>query len=43
VNRIEAKAAANGRVGGVEQARIQSVESRQSRRIFRRKHNLCHD
>lgn len=43
VNRIEAHAAANGRIGVVEQARIQSVENRQSRRIFRKKHNLRHD
>jgi hypothetical protein len=43
VHRIEANAAADGHVGVVEQARIQSVESRQSRRIFRKKHNLRHE
>jgi hypothetical protein len=43
VHRIEANAAANGRVGVVEQARIQSVENRQSRHIFRKKHNLRHE
>lgn len=43
VHRIEANAAANGRVGVAEQARIQSVENRQSRRIFRKKHNLRHE
>ena len=43
MNRIEANAAANGRVGVVEQARTQSVENRQSRGIFRKLHNLRHD
>lgn len=43
VNRIEASAAADGRVGAAEQARIQSVENRQNRQIFRKKHNLRHD
>lgn len=41
-NRIEANAAADGRVGPLEQARIQSVENRQSRHIYRKKHNLRH-
>ncbi|MFO1401868.1 MAG: hypothetical protein U1F30_11765 [Steroidobacteraceae bacterium] len=39
-NRIEANSAADGRVGPLEQARIQSVENRQSRHIYRKKHNL---
>lgn len=41
-NRIEANSAADGRVGPLEQARIQSVENRQSRHIYRKKHNLRH-
>jgi hypothetical protein len=40
VSRIEANSAADGRVGALEQARIQSVENRQSRHIYRKKHNL---
>lgn len=43
VNRIKVNAAADGRVGVVEQARIHSVENRQSRHIFRKKHNLRHE
>jgi hypothetical protein len=42
VNRIEANSAADGRVGPLEQARIQSLENRQSRHIYRKKHNLRH-
>ncbi len=41
-HRIEANAAADGRVGPLEQARIQSVQNRQSRHIYRKKHNLRH-
>ena len=40
--RIEANSAADGHVGPLEQARIQSVENRQSRHIYRKKHNLRH-
>lgn len=39
VDRATARAAADGRVGGAEQARIQAREDRQSARIHRRKHN----
>lgn len=39
VDRGEANAAANGRVGAGEQARIQGRENRQSARIFNKKHN----
>lgn len=39
VDAREARAAANGRVGRVEQAGIQRSEDRQSRRVFRKKHN----
>ena len=39
VDRKEANAAADGRVGPVEQARIQRTENRQSRHIYRKKHN----
>jgi hypothetical protein len=35
----EVRAVANGRVGVVEQAGIQRSENRQSRRVFRKKHN----
>jgi len=40
VNRVEANAAANGRVGVAEQGRIQSLENRQGRRILRKECNL---
>lgn len=39
VNRAEANSAANGRVGGVEQARTQGKENVQSRRVYNKKHN----
>jgi hypothetical protein len=39
VDRATARAAANGRVGAGEQARIQAREARQSARIYRKKHN----
>ncbi len=39
VAHTEARAAANGRVGAMEQARVQHAENRQSRRIYRKKHN----
>ena len=39
VDRRESRAAANGRIGAVEQRSIQRSENRQSRRIFRKKHN----
>lgn len=39
VDAREARAAANGRVGAVEQAGIQRSENRNSRRIARKKHN----
>ena len=39
VDRKEANAAADGRVGAREQGRIQRTENRQSRRIYRKKHN----
>lgn len=39
VNRAEANSAANGRVGGVEQARIQGKDNVQSRRVYNKKHN----
>ena len=39
VNRRETNAAANGHIGAGEQARIQRSENRQSRRVFRKKHN----
>ncbi len=39
VNRAEANAAANGRVGAGEQARIQGKENVQSKRIYDKKHN----
>lgn len=39
VDRKEANAAANGRVGAKEQAGIQKAENKQSRRIYRKKHN----
>jgi hypothetical protein len=41
-HRIMARSAADGRVGPLEQARIQSVQNRQSRHIYRKKHNLRH-
>src|SRR4051812_29975485 len=39
VDRKEANAAANGRVGAVEQHSIQRSENRQSARVYRKKHN----
>lgn len=39
VNRAEARAGADGHVSANEQARIQNKENRQSRKIFREKHN----
>jgi hypothetical protein len=39
VNGREANAAANGHVGAAEQRGIQRSESRQSRRVYRKKHN----
>lgn len=39
VDRATSRAAADGRVGAREQARLQAREDRQSRRIFRRKHD----
>ncbi len=39
VDRKEARAGADGRVGPYEQHSIQRTESRQSRNIFRKKHN----
>jgi hypothetical protein len=38
-DRKEANAAANGHVSAREQARIQNAENKQSRRIYRKKHN----
>ncbi|MDB6007974.1 MAG: hypothetical protein JWL65_224, partial [Gammaproteobacteria bacterium] len=39
VNGREANAAANGHVGAAEQRGIQRSENRQSRRVYRKKHN----
>jgi hypothetical protein len=39
VDRSEARAGANGRVGAGEQARIQGKENRQSARVYDQKHN----
>ncbi len=39
VDRREGRAAANGHVGAAEQRGIQRSENRQSRRVFRKKHN----
>lgn len=39
VDRVTARAAANGRIGAREQARIGASEARQSARIHRKKHN----
>ena len=39
VDRAEARAGANGRVGANEQQRIQKAENRQSKRIYKDKHN----
>jgi hypothetical protein len=39
VDRLEARAGANGHVGRNEQARIQGAENRQSARIYNKKHN----
>ena len=38
-DRKMANAAANGRVGAAEQARIQRTENRDSRQVYRKKHN----
>lgn len=40
VDRLEARAGADGHVGAHEQQRIQHAENRQSRRIFREKHDV---
>ena len=40
VDRKEANAAANGRVGAVEERSIQRSENRQSRNVYRKKHNV---
>jgi len=39
VDRAEARAGANGRVSANEQQRIQKAENKQSKRIYREKHN----
>ena len=39
VDRVEGRAAANGRVGAAEQAHVRHAENRQSRRIYRQKHD----
>jgi len=39
IDRKEANAATNGRVGAAEQRNIQASENHQSRRIYRKKHN----
>ena len=39
VDRKEARAGADGHVGAVEERSIQRTENRQSRKIFRKKHN----
>ena len=39
VDRAEARAGANGRVSANEQQRIQKAENKQSRRIYREKHD----
>lgn len=39
VDRVTARASADGRVGAREQARIQARENRQSTRVYRKKHN----
>ena len=39
VDRDEANAAANGRVGANEQQRVQDAEARQSTRVYQKKHN----
>lgn len=39
VDRKEARAGADGHVGGIEQRSIQRTDNRQSRKIFRKKHN----
>ena len=39
VNRAEARAGADGHVGPNEQRRIQKAENRQSKRIYREKHD----
>lgn len=39
INRVEARQASNGRVGAAEEGRMQRLENRSSRRIFRQKHD----
>jgi hypothetical protein len=39
VDRVEARAGRNGHVGAAEQARVQHAENRQSRHIYRQKHD----
>src|SRR5947209_2412661 len=39
VNRAEARAGADGKVGPNEQRRIQKAENKQSKRIYREKHD----
>jgi|ERR1700730_7391491 len=39
VDRKEANAAANGRIGAAEQRSVQRSENRQSARVYRKKHN----
>jgi uncharacterized membrane protein YebE (DUF533 family) len=43
VDRKEARAAADGHVSGAEQRGIQNAENRQSKKIFREKHNRRQD
>ncbi|GAP65360.1 hypothetical protein MBSD_n0649 [Mizugakiibacter sediminis] len=42
VDHLEARAGADGRVGAREQARIQRTDNRDSRRIYRQKHDRQH-
>jgi hypothetical protein len=42
INRVEARAAHDGHIGPVEQQRIQNKETRESRRIYRQKHDRQH-
>jgi len=41
-NRLEGRAGADGRVDANEQGRIRRTENRQSRRIYREKHDAQH-
>ncbi len=41
VNRSEAHAGTDGRVGAIEQTSVQARENHQSRRIYRKKHNVA--